>query len=264
MKKQISREALFVTAFFLGALTVSVFVITGILIFKPEFMFSTDTSATSTVTVIKENAVSQSENTSAVTAKKNKTVQIDEKLQYELNIYLSNFSEVGFSSFKNSPSKSDQIDFATRHIYINRKSLLNNTDLTINETHCNKSIRFSNIAEIVKQYFGITITVDEVKNYPFYKDGYIYFNSSSVQASGFTIIDKIEADGNDKYTVSFKLYNKNTNDNDSDIYEYSESDAKKLGIKDMGYSGKAVISTKNLNDHSSFTLEYYSVSRMSS
>ncbi len=187
------------------------------------------------------------------------SILIDDSLQEQLNIFLSTFCEINLQAFSDKTSKNELIGFGYLYNRINRyQDTVEKADITINDTYCAEKLSYKYIAQAVQKYFGITLSDKDFQSHPFYKDEYIYAESSvSKDGVTFSIANNIKAVGDGLYQVDFVFYNVSIDEFNPTMYKMSPSDAASKDLEKSG-SGSALLSAENLNDQETYILKEYS------
>lgn len=123
---------------------------------------------------------------------------------YQINIFLSNFSEQRFKAYPCSDY--DLLFFGYMYAKVNNREVLGNTST---DYYVNKA----NMDSILKRFFGTTVevadgTVLDEHNYPVtYRDGtYYYPAADGASVSYCSIATSMVDNGNGTYTVTFDNY----------------------------------------------------------
>jgi len=239
----------------------------------PEAAQATSTAAETTTATTTAATTTAEQPTIEMVEQK---LDINDKLQYNLNIYLSNFSEAEMWSFVDKPDNFQIIYFAMLHNHLNKyEETFEATELTIGETVYYERIHTKYIKATAKKYFGAELTEDDFRMaeefFP-YRDGYLYFEvTGGWLSSGFTVVESLTRIGEDTYEVRFSIYD--------DIYWYNYDGIYSLTPEDMikaereadtttadrivvrsGY-GYAHIKASDLYDRSTYNLISYQVER---
>ncbi|MBQ3004597.1 MAG: hypothetical protein IJD88_01570 [Clostridia bacterium] len=257
MKKLLSKNRLIFLGIILILIAVATAVFFGISHFNPD--------NTETENSIQDVADGNLYNSSALPSTSSyadieNAILIDDILQEHLNIFLSTFSEVSLQSFSDKTSKNELIGFGYLYNRINRyQDTVEKADITINETYCSEKLSYNYIVQAVQKYFGITLSDKDFQSHPFYKDEYIYAESSTSKDSvTFSIAHNIKAIGDGLYQVDFAFYNVSTDEFNPIVHKMSPSDAASKNLEKSG-SGCALISAENLNEQETYILKEYSL-----
>ena len=192
-----------------------------------------------------------------------KSVKITSDLQYDLNIFLSNFSESDLPNFRMGErlSNDELIYFAELYNIYNRHELFENVEYREEEADLyrgNIRIKKEYIYETIKKYFDITMDEDVLGDYL-----YTEFTGGHM-SEGVSIVNKAENLGDNLYRISFEVYA--TGGMDSDYYSFSPQEAKKYYLEAHNGSqtalenvrtGTAIIYAKDINDRSTYILKEY-------
>ncbi len=205
--------------------------------------------------------------TQAVNLKEDFTVEnieIKGNMQYDLNIFMSNFSESDLPNFSEIKKLSyeDMTWFARSYALLNKYSLYEEADRDFdNGMDCNIRIHEKYIKDIVKKYFGLSLDEKKFTENMMYYDGYFYNQVTGGQISeGFTVVNKVEKIGNNKYKVYCDVYY--TDGMDNKYYSYTQQQAEKerqkndiVFVKDK--TGTAIIDATDIKDRSTYVLKEY-------
>ena len=185
--------------------------------------------------------------------------------RYNLNLFLSNFTEQGFLWRSGCYDKSlfdtaVLTDFAIDHCWFNRQNRLEWGDY-FNDN--NVRLSEDQIAPIVKKYFGVDISPSHDVPYLDYKKGYYYWCETGGHTSdGFACLTRVEAMGGGRYSVWFNTYGMGWDWN-NDVCNYTASQAERAyppyGDVPVGY---ALINTGKggLDERSEWHVERYTIS----
>ena len=187
------------------------------------------------------------------------------KQRYNLNLFLSNFTEQGFCWREGEYFDIDDFDtammteFAVDHCWFNRQNRLEWGDYFNGN---NVRLPESQIEPIVKKYFGVSISPNHYLNYIDYKNGYYYWEETGGHTNdGFACLYDYENLGNGYFRVYFDVFGAGERW-DNDVCYYTTSQARKAyppyGDTTSGY---AVINTgkTGLNDRSGWSLDTYAL-----
>ena len=198
--------------------------------------------------------------------------------QYNLNIFLSNFVEVGFNAWNESSgtknystfyssngSKSRMLMFVFSHCDINEQSMIQHAQ--IGNKFC-ISLTLSQVNSIMNRFFGRTVTADDARN-----NGFIVQNNRLYkewgwgdQARDVAIVDGMTQNADGTYTVPFKTYwveygiygEGHGHITNKDVYKLTSAqaaaDTRNLSF---GRCGVAVLRPYNYNGKSTYQLVSY-------
>ena len=193
------------------------------------------------------------------------SVDVTDAQRYNLNLFLSNFTEAGFCWQEGAYDSDWKVDaqlteFAADHCWFNRQSRLEWGEYF---DWNNVRLPESQIAPVVKKYFGRNITPSHQPPYMDYKNGYYYWQETGGHTSdGFACLDWVEALGNGRYRVGFHIYAGDTNWS-NDACRYTPDQARRAYPSYYGRyrEGCAVIDVgkSGLNDRSGWALTRYAV-----
>lgn len=123
--------------------------------------------------------------------------------RYNINLFLSNFSEQGMTHYDEATATDAQlVDFAIFHTWFNRRDRVEWGDF--GEDSCR--IRDTHTAEIAKKYFGKT-PASLAPTQMTYRDGWYYLSEPGGPIdAGFVCLSQVEALGGGRYGVYFGLH----------------------------------------------------------
>ena len=183
--------------------------------------------------------------------------------RYNINLFLSNFTEAGFVwNGCYDDSRTDEAlltDFAIEHCWFNRQNRLEWGDYFGGN---NVRLPRDQIAPIVKKYFGKSITPSKSVPYIDYKDGYYYWEETGGHTDdGFACLTRIEQVGRTRYSVWFDIYGMGYGW-DNDVCYYTRDEARQAYPLFSGgdaHFGHAVIDvgSSGLSDREDWKLERY-------
>lgn len=183
------------------------------------------------------------------------SVGVTAQERYNINLFLSNFSEQGMTHYDKARTTDAQlVDFAILHTWFNRKDRVEWGEW--GEDTCR--IRDVHTAEIVKKYFGRELTSLAPTKMP-YRDGWYYLQEPGGPIGmGFACLSQVEALGEGRYGVYFGLYGGWENWTNEDCGLRPEQAAAKYSGSPMG-QGCAVIDVGagTLADRGTWALERY-------
>jgi len=145
-------------------------------------------------------------NTSKENATQKESSGTDVKLsaaeQKKLNVFFSNFSEVGMAPFaRGKVSDETLINFGVLHLYKNSNSLFEKTDAA------NAKIKEDKVSGAAQKYFGLNITSHKSTDRFKYKNGYYFIPLADGEAYTFSQVERITDIGGDLYTAYVNVYN---------------------------------------------------------
>ena len=192
-------------------------------------------------------------------------VDVDDELRYNINLFLTNFTEQGFTwrvgSYDESyVDKNLLTKFGINHCWFNRQDRLEWGEYF---NYNNVRLPAGQIAPIVKKYFGVDITPSKSLDYLDYRDGYYYWEETGGHTSdGFACLTRVEKLGNRRYSVWFNIYGMGNNW-DNSVCHYTDSQARKAFPTNDNhpFQGHAVIDVGSggLRDRSTWTAKRYTV-----
>ena len=191
-------------------------------------------------------------------------VDVNSEQRYNINLFLSNFTEVGFvwhaGSYDESYVDRKQLtEFGIDHCWFNRQNRLEWGEYF---NYNNVRLPVGQIAPIVKKYFGLDIKPSTSLDYTDYRDGYYYWEETGGHTSdGFACLTRVEKLGSRRYSVWFNIYGMGM-DWDNDACYYTDSQARRaFPPYDHPFRGHAVIDVGSggLKDRSTWTVRRYTV-----
>lgn len=182
-------------------------------------------------------------------------VGVNTQERYNINLFLSNFSEQGMT-FYSALRRSDAqlVDFAIFHTWYNRQDRIErgqwgNDNCRMSDQH---------VAEIAQRYFGV-VPKDYMPTEIDYRDGYYYWQTTGgSMGMGFACLSHVEELGGGRYGVYFGCYGEWAYWSADDCDLRPEQAAQKFADFPV-YPGYAVINTGGgtLADRSTWRLEQY-------
>ena len=189
--------------------------------------------------------------------------KLTSKQRYNINLFLSNFTEQDFGRDGDyTGNGSDTVmltEFAIEHCWFNRQNRLEWGDYFNGN---NVRLPEDQISPVVKKYFGFGIRANHNLPYIDYSNGYYYWEETGGHTSGgFCCLSDVSDLGNGYYWVSFDIFGMGMNW-DNDVCYYTTREAERAYPRDewADYWGEAVICVgkSGLNDRSDWTLDSYS------
>ncbi|MGN1444302.1 MAG: hypothetical protein ACI4XE_10695 [Acutalibacteraceae bacterium] len=194
------------------------------------------------------------------------TISLTDSLQYDLNIFLSNFSESKVPSFSDRLSDEELADYGLCYNFINRQHLFetpeNGDYYEQGDVYGTHRIKEHYVIETIKKYFDVTVSPGFAEGTRFYSDGYFYIEFTGAPFSdGFTVVSSARDIGGNLYEVNFSIYM--SDGNDKPYYGYSTRDIENTTDPYVRYvcDGTAYIRATNIYDRSTYILDSYYVSR---
>lgn len=193
------------------------------------------------------------------------TVTPTEQERYNLNLFLSNFTEAGFmwraGCYDEAYSdRAALTSFAVNHCWFNRKKQLEWGDYFGGN---NVRLPEDQVPAVVKKYFGISgFKPDHDTEYLDYKKGYYYWEETGGHTKdGFACLHNVEKLGRGRYCVWFNIFGMGE-DWSNDVCNYAtwEAEAAYPPYGDIP-RGRAVIDvgSSGLGDRSDWRLVRYAV-----
>ncbi len=194
-----------------------------------------------------------------------KAVSLSAKETYNVNLFLSNFTEAGFMSRVGCydeayTDRAALTRFAVDHCWFNRQNRLEWGDYF---NYNNVRLPEDQVAPIVKKYFGISgFKPDHDAPYLDYKNGYYYWEETGGHTDdGFACLYNVEKLGGGRYCVWFDVYGMGE-DWSNDVCNYTTWEAERAypPYGDTPH-GRAVIDvgSSGLGDREDWRLVRYAV-----
>lgn len=154
--------------------------------------------------------------------------------RYQINVFLSNFSEQSFKSYPCSDR--EMVDFGFIYAKINNREVFYSKD----GYYCVDKV---NMDSILKRFFGKTANIPSADNYMHYSDGTYYFPAADGESYAYcSFATNMVSLGNGTYQVEFAVYgNVNPHDSMSAFYRMTPSQAAYDSRLEYLYSGTAVV-----------------------
>ena len=190
------------------------------------------------------------------------SVTITSELQRNVNIFLSNYSEVGLNSFDEHPSVSDMIFFGLEHNLFNN-NYAEEDECYFNGDYYNMRMSIDRIKKSVSKFFNYNLSDSDFDKLNNCRNGYYYwFETGGGFYGGDSVVYEIYDIGNNEYLLRFKVYSIDALIH-SERYGFSENQVIQLQKEDeyvcFEGSGEAVIRTTNLNDRSKYSIRKYTI-----
>lgn len=167
--------------------------------------------------------------------------------QEAINRFLSNFCEQYFGDFYDSNYNDAQlIDFTWTWTQLNRPE-----DMTYSEGY--QCLPATNVADIISRYFGLNVTHQSTDWITYSNKQYSAGASNPPTETEIAIVDSVNNNGDDTYTVDFTRYSCNGSP-ENIFYSYDSYTAKNSQSLQHSGTGRAVIKP---NGKSGFTLIEY-------
>ena len=191
-------------------------------------------------------------------------IQPTRSQRYNLNLFLSNFTEVGFT-WRGGCYDESWVDeavlteFAIDHCWFNRQNRLEWGEYF---NYNNVRLPEDQIAPVVKKCFGVKINPSHKLDYTDYKNGWYYWEETGGHTSdGFACQYRVDALGGGRYCVWFGIFARGENwENDACYYDWNDAEAA-WPPYDAAPVGRAVIDvgSSGLDDRSDWRLVRYAV-----
>ena len=221
------------------------------------------TEASSEPPVVTTTKVTTEQHTQPPVTQADRNINLTSSLQYNVNIYLSNFSEVGMRSFMGTPTYAELAKFGLMYNFINRyERTVEYGDYSYVADWANHRVKESYAIESIKKFLGITVQPGFANGVDFYSDGYFYTQfTGAPMTQGFTIVSDLTDEGQGIYKAEFSIYD--CGGEDSKYYSYSASQIENANSRILakaGY-GTACFRSRNINDRTTYYLTEYIVTR---
>lgn len=188
--------------------------------------------------------------------------------RYNVNLFLSNFTEQGFAGSRYGSFAVYDYDvnmlteFAIDHCWFNRQNRLEWGDYFNGN---NVRLPESQIAPIVEKYFGLSISPSHYLDYIDYSNGYYYWEETGGHTSdGFACLTSVEYWDYGMYQVWFDIYGMGENWS-NDVCYFTPSEAQRYFPRESweNYSGYAIIDTHGygLDNRDKWSLYEYEVNQ---
>lgn len=199
---------------------------------------------------------SENESKSETKTSANVLNDMSDSQRKEVNTFLSNFSEAHYK--KNySDSNEDKINFVYKHVMINTSG-----DEIIYGNGITK-ISESTVDRILNRFFGESIPHKTPSNATTweYSDGFFQMPSADGESVAyFSVATNMIDNGNNSYTIDFKVYFNENGPHDpipKECYTYT---AEKAGKNySYVYSGTATVKPKTVNGSETYEIISYSI-----
>ena len=197
--------------------------------------------------------------------------------QYEINIFLSNFSEQGFNMYNEVEKVVITEDFHVDHANVNQMvqfafdmyDINIGNELTFLDGGSSMALTVDQVCGKVNRYFALNLTPEDVARCGYAKEGNYVKKPYAVGDSHpeFTIVSEMLDQGDGTYLAKFKIFvleEAATGGNmvsDKSVYAMTEAEANTTaGVSYYGY-GKAVVKPYQVNGKDSYQLISYKVIR---
>ena len=173
---------------------------------------------------------------------------LDGETQYRANLFLSNFSEQGFSGYDRSTPDSTLVQFAFTYNRINQPERI-----THNSSDYTMRISSANIDSTLNYFFGKTVPHPSTTAWISYQNGEYYEDEGGGEYCGyFTVVDSLDRQADGTYCASFTVYEWPweiyENGALSNYYHYSAQQAAGDGNLSRCYTGSAVLQATTRSD----------------
>ena len=177
-------------------------------------------------------------------------VELDAKQSAAMNLFLSNFTEVGIEACETYDDDLTLVDFAHDHMWFNDYDAFEYGEYG-EELNCR--VADDRIQEIIDKYFYDPYTVDLSQTRFDYKDGYYYHMETGGWINdGFAHTVNVCPIGEDKYFVSFYIFG-GGEFWENDVMEASLNEIEAAYHHPNGY-GSALVYAPDLSDRSTYRM----------
>ena len=180
---------------------------------------------------------------------------LSEKEYYNINVFLSNFTEADLGWINCCFDLSDQremVEFCVNHIWFNEQEKL---EWLEDVDGYNVRLNDRYVADVALKYFGCTPKTLEATFIDHIGDHYYWMETGGHVASGFAIVTDLIYLSEDSYLAYFDTYGSCMGwNNDCCRYSLSEAQAE-FGARNT--HGSALLRIGDLSEYSSFYLEEY-------
>ena len=204
-------------------------------------------------------------------------ITLSEDEQYEINIFLSNFSEQGFNMYNEVEKVAITEDFHVDHANVNQLvqfafemfdiNIWN--ELTFLDGGNSMALTFDQVSDKVNRYFALELTPEDVAACGYATEGNYVKKPYAVGDSHpeFTIVNEMLDQGDGTYLANFKIYileESSTSGNmvaDKSVYDMTEAEASTAAGVSYYADGSAVVQPYQVNGKDSYQLIAYKVVR---
>ena len=228
-------------------------------------------------TIVSEAETEAIETEVAETEAKGVPMSLSEDEQYEINIFLSNFSEQGFNMYNEVEKVVITEDFHVDNANVNQLvqfafdmyDINIGNELTFLDGGSSMALTVDQVCGKVNRYFALNLTPEDVARCGYEKEGNYVKKPYAVGDSHpeFTIVSEMLDQGDGTYLAKFKIFvleEAATGGNmvaDKSVYAMTEAEANTAaGVSYYGY-GKAVVKPYQVNGKDSYQLISYKVIR---
>lgn len=135
---------------------------------------------------------------------------LDPQTQYNINIFLSNFSEQGFNEWEggrfyaDTAQASQLLDFVSTYMFINTDT----RDYDLTEDYCNMCIPLDRINERLNRFFGRSVTLADGAScgYLVQEDCICFPYGVGASHPELTVVEELTAQSDGSYKASFRIY----------------------------------------------------------
>ena len=177
-------------------------------------------------------------------------IELSTETQREINLFLSNFTEVFFQDFKENPSDKILIDFAVRH------NDINNFDTIEVKDHYGFLSKFV-VERSIDRFFNLDIQHQKTDTYDFDGTSYIIQLASGAPAN-MAVVQEMYDNGDGNYTVYFdEVFSHELLDYSLTPKELEQEINNNLDRTQVVSSKKAIVTRHNFEGKSIYKLLEY-------
>lgn len=189
-------------------------------------------------------------------------IELDDDQRYNVNLFLSNFSEQyfavagGYYSADNA-DPAEVLDFAINHTWFNKQNLIEEGDWG----EYNTRVSANKVAVTAKKYLNKAVKKGASKNFVLQNNYYYWMETGGHVKDGFTCFDSVEKIDETRIGVYFHTYGSGEDWRNSVCYSLPEDVQQDYWCDTEGH---AIINLGggDLDDRSTWFLEKYAVKRM--
>lgn len=185
---------------------------------------------------------------------KGEKIELSPEEQKEINIFLSNFTEISFLDFKGKPSNDILIDFAIWHNDINNFKAF---EIKGNYGFLDKAI----VERSIKRFFGLNVQHQKTGGYDFDGNNYI-IPMATGGVFPMAVVQEMYDNNDGSYTVYFdEVFTNESLDYSITPQKLQEEIKSNPDIASLGDSKKAIVERHNFEGKSRYKLiEYVTIS----
>lgn len=184
-------------------------------------------------------------------------VEISESLRYDMNLFLSNFTESDLTYSSRGvfdlqdTDENILVDFALEHTWFNYASSRIEWGEYANAN--NVRMKDDHVLEIIDKYFGVTVNSLSPR-YADYNPPYYYWcETGGHMPGGFALTDEVTSIGAGRYLVTFSVFGAGDNWDNGDL-SLTKEEARSRFPYSYESNGYAIVYASNLLDRSTYKL----------